>query len=260
MSESLVKELVSAGVHFGHRASLWNPKMAPYIYARKNQIHIIDIRETLRGLLRAQKYLNQVAAGGSLILFVGTKRQAAAAVEKESLRCNMPFVAERWLGGALTNFRTIRSRLGRLEELEALRASDRLSEYSKKMQSALAREYRKMYRNLNGLRAMNRMPECLVVVDPRKEKNAIREARRLGLTTIALIDTDCDPDEVDLPIPGNDDGIRSIELIVQVLADAVLAGKSAASVRSKDKEGAQDVTGGEPVISAPAAADEGAAG
>ncbi len=127
MSESLVKELVSAGVHFGHRASLWNPKMAPYIYARKNQIHIIDIRETLRGLLRAQKYLNQVASGGSLILFVGTKRQAAAAIEKESLRCGMPFVAERWLGGALTNFRTIRSRLGRLEELEALRASDRLA-------------------------------------------------------------------------------------------------------------------------------------
>ena len=115
MSDSIVKELVGAGVHFGHRASLWNPKMAPYIYARKNQIHIIDIRETLRGLLRAQKYLNQVASGGSLVLFVGTKRQAAAAIEKESLRCAMPFVAERWLGGALTNFRTVRSRLGRLE-------------------------------------------------------------------------------------------------------------------------------------------------
>ena len=259
MSESLVKELVSAGVHFGHRASLWNPKMAPYIYARKNQIHIIDIRETLRGLLRAQKYLNQVASGGSLILFVGTKRQAAAAIEKESLRCNMPFVAERWLGGALTNFRTIRSRLGRLEELEALRASDRLGEYSKKMQSALAREYRKMYRNLNGLRSMNRMPECLVVVDPRKEKNAIREARRLGLTTIALIDTDCDPDEVDLPIPGNDDGIRSIELVIQVLADAVLAGKATASVRTK-QDGTHEVPASAPSTSEPAAVDEGAAG
>ncbi|MCU0962646.1 MAG: 30S ribosomal protein S2 [Pirellulaceae bacterium] len=228
MSDTMIKELVSAGVHYGHRVSLWNPKMAPYIYARKNQIHIIDIRETLRGLLRAQKYLTQVASSGSLILFVGTKRQAAAAIEREGLRCGMPFVAERWLGGALTNFRTIRSRLGRLEELEALRTSDRLGEYSKKMQSALAREFRKMYRNLNGLRAMNRLPECLVVVDPRKEKNAIREARRLGLTTIALIDTDCDPDDVDLPIPGNDDGIRSIELVLQVLADAVLAGKATA--------------------------------
>ena len=245
MSESLVKELVSAGVHFGHRASLWNPKMAPYIYARKNQIHIIDIRETVRGLLRAQKYLNQVVSGGSLILFVGTKRQAAAAVERESLRCGMPFVAERWLGGALTNFRTIRSRLGRLEELEALRASEKLAEYSKKMQSALAREYRKMYRNLNGLRSMNRMPECVVVVDPRKEKNAIREARRLGLTTIALIDTDCDPDDVDLPIPGNDDGIRSIELVLQVLADAVAAGKATAAVQAK-QEAAHEPKASEP--------------
>jgi small subunit ribosomal protein S2 len=249
VSESLVKELVSAGVHFGHRASLWNPKMAPYIYARKNQIHIIDIRETVRGLLRAQKYLNQVASGGSLILFVGTKRQAAAAVERESLRCSMPFVAERWLGGALTNFRTIRSRLGRLEELEALRASDKLAEYSKKMQSALAREYRKMYRNLNGLRSMNRMPECVVVVDPRKEKNAIREARRLGLTTIALIDTDCDPDDVDLPIPGNDDGIRSIELVLQVLADAVNAGRANAAVQAK-QEVAHEAKPGEPVPAA----------
>lgn len=254
MSESLVKELVGAGVHFGHRASLWNPKMAPYIYARKNQIHIIDIRETLRGLLRAQKYLNQVASGGSLVLFVGTKRQAAAAIEKESLRCAMPFVAERWLGGALTNFRTVRSRLGRLEELEALRAGDRLAEYSKKMQSALAREYRKMYRNLNGLRTMNRLPECLVIVDPRKEKNSIREAKRLGITTIALIDTDCDPDEVDLPIPGNDDGIRSIELVLQVLADAVLAGRSTAGIHAKQDAG-QVVAGGEPVAAPAPAAD-----
>ncbi len=254
MSDSIVKELVGAGVHFGHRASLWNPKMAPYIYARKNQIHIIDIRETLRGLLRAQKYLNQVASGGSLVLFVGTKRQAAAAIEKESLRCAMPFVAERWLGGALTNFRTVRSRLGRLEELEALRAGDRLAEYSKKMQSALAREYRKMYRNLNGLRSMNRLPECLVIVDPRKEKNSIREARRLGITTIALIDTDCDPDEVDLPIPGNDDGIRSIELVLQVLADAVLAGRSSAGIHVKQESG-QVVAGSEPVAAPAPAVD-----
>ena len=240
MSNTLVQELVGAGVHFGHRASLWNPKMAPYIYARKNQIHIIDIRETLRGLLRAQKYLKQVAAGGSLVLFVGTKRQAAGAIELEAQRCGMPFVAERWLGGALTNFRTVRSRLSRLEELEELRSGDRLAEYSKKMQSALAREYRKMYRNLNGLRPMNRMPECVVVVDPRKEKNAIRESRRLGITTIALIDTDCDPDTVDLPIPGNDDGIRSIELVIKTLADAVLAGKSEASSAAKHDVGTKD--------------------
>jgi small subunit ribosomal protein S2 len=233
-TKAFVQELVAAGVHFGHRASLWNPKMAPYIYARKNQIHIIDIRETLRGLLRAKKYLMQVASGGSLVLFVGTKRQAAGAVEREAGRCGMPFVAERWLGGALTNFRTVRSRLSRLEELEDLRGSERISEYSKKMQSALAREYRKMYRNLNGLRSMNRMPECVVVVDPRKEKNAVREATRLGITTIALIDTDCDPDVVDLPIPGNDDGIRSIELIIKTLADAVVAGRATAAADAKN--------------------------
>ena len=236
MSNTLVTDLVEAGVHFGHRASRWNPKMAAYIYARKNLIHIIDIRETVRGLLRAKKYLGDVAAGGSLVLFVGTKRQASGTIEREALRCGMPFVNERWLGGALTNFRTIRNRLARLEELERLRTSDELSTYSKKMQSALNREYRKMYRNLNGLRMMNRMPECLVIIDPKKERNAIREARKLGITTVALIDTDCDPDLVDLPIPGNDDGIRSIELIVKQLADAVVASKTSVALQKKDAE------------------------
>ena len=226
MSTVLVKDLIEAGVHFGHRASRWNPKMRPYIYGRRNLIHIIDVRETVRGLLRARKYLQKVAAGGGLILVVGTKRQAAEVVEQQSLRCGMPFVSDRWLGGTLTNFRTIRNRLGRLEELEGIRSTDEISTYSKKMQSALTREYRKMYRNLNGLRTLSRLPECLVVVDPRKEKNAVREARRLGITTIALIDTDSDPDEVDLPIPGNDDSIRSIEIIISLLADSVLAGKA----------------------------------
>lgn len=228
MAPVLVKELIEAGVHFGHRSSRWNPKMRPYIYAKKNLIHIIDLRETVKGLLRARKYLSQVAANGSLILFVGTKRQAAEAIEREAQRCGMPYVSDRWLGGCLTNFRTIRSRLARLEELEDIRNSDRLSEYSKKMQSALNREYRKMYRNLNGIRTMNRLPEVLVVIDPKKERNAVREARKMGLATVALIDTDCDPDEVDLLIPGNDDSIRSIELIVKSLADAVIEGKNSA--------------------------------
>ena len=237
MSESLVQELVEAGAHFGHRASRWNPKMAPYIYARKNGIHIIDVRETIRGLLRAKKYLAQVAAQGSLVLFVGTKRQASAAIERESLRCHMPFVAERWLGGTLTNFRTVRSRLGRLEEVEKIRGGEEINTYSKKMQAALSREYRKMYRNLNGLRSLNRMPECLVIVDPSKEKNAVKEARALGITTVSLIDTDCDPDLIDLPIPGNDDGIRSIELLMRHLAEAILVGsQSAAASRAKDKD------------------------
>jgi small subunit ribosomal protein S2 len=229
----LVKDLIEAGVHFGHRTSRWNPKMRPYIFGRKNDIHIIDIRETLRGLLRARKYLHQLGAKGSLILFVGTKRQAADIIAEQAQRCGMPFVNDRWLGGTLTNFATIRSRFQRLEELESLIHSDAINTYSKKMQSALNREYRKIYRNLHGLRTMDRLPECLIIVDPNKERNAVREARKLGITTVALIDTDCDPDDVDLPIPGNDDSMRSIELIVRVLADAILEGRASAS--SKDE-------------------------
>jgi small subunit ribosomal protein S2 len=254
----LVKELIEAGVHFGHRASRWDPKMKPYIYARRNLIHIIDVRETVRGLLRARKYLQRVSAGGSLVLFVGTKRQATETIERQAMRCGMPFISERWLGGALTNFRTVRSRLTRLEELESLRESDEIANYSKKMQSALNREYRKMYRNLNGMRTMNRLPECLVIVDPRKEKNAVREAQKLGITVVSLIDTDCNPDDVDLPVPGNDDGIRSIELIVKLLADAVLAGKSAANETAlQQAEGNQTAATAPaaPAPAAPAAAD-----
>jgi small subunit ribosomal protein S2 len=178
MANALVQDLIDAGVHFGHRASRWNPKMSPYIYGRKNQIHIMDIRETVRGLLRAKKYVSQVASGGSLVLFVGTKRQASAAVQREAERCGMPYVSERWLGGALTNFRTIRSRMGRLEELEEIRGSEKLEGYSKKAQSSLNREFRKIHRNLNGIRTMNRKPECLIIVDPNKEKNAVLEAKK----------------------------------------------------------------------------------
>jgi small subunit ribosomal protein S2 len=240
----LAKQLIEAGVHFGHRASRWNPKMRPYIYGRRNLIHIIDVRETIRGLLRCKKYLRQVAAGGSLVLVVGTKRQASDTIERECTRCGMPFVSDRWLGGTLTNFRTIRSRLNRLEELEKLMAGEAFDTYSKKMQSALKREYRKMFRNLNGIRTMNRLPECVIVIDPKKEKNAVQEARKLGITTMALIDTDCDPDLIDLPIPGNDDSIRSIELIVRQLADAILEGKSSTTSemeRQKSDSQAQPV-------------------
>jgi small subunit ribosomal protein S2 len=173
---------------------------------------------------------------------VGTKRQATATIERESLRCHMPFVSERWLGGTLTNFRTVRSRLSRLEEVEKIRGGEEINAYSKKMQAALGREYRKMYRNLNGLRTLNRMPECLVIVDPSKEKNAVKEARSLGITTVSLIDTDCDPDLIDLPIPGNDDGIRSIELLMRHLAEAILVGsQSAAAARGKDKDKSEPV-------------------
>ena len=240
MPSTLVQELVESGVHFGHRSSRWNPKMRPYIYARRNKIHIIDVRETIRGLLRAKKYLADVASHGSLVLFVGTKRQAGDTVQKAAEGCGMPYVNDRWLGGTLTNFRTIRSRLSRLEELEKIRESDEINTYSKKMQSSLNREYRKMYRNLNGMRTMNRLPECMVIVDPKKEKNAVKEARKLGIATVALIDTDCDPDLVDLPIPGNDDSMRSIDLIVNILADAIAEGKTQIAIQQQQQaEGAE---------------------
>ncbi|GIW82852.1 MAG: 30S ribosomal protein S2 [Gemmatales bacterium] len=253
-----VKDLIEAGVHFGHRASRWNPKMRPYIYGKRNLIHIIDLRETVRGLLRAYRYLVQIAGQGQLVLFVGTKRQAKEAIEREAQRCGMPYVSERWLGGTLTNFRTIRDRLKRLNELESLwlpagenparidmkaymrnmlneAGKPELSKapetapirsYSKKMVATLNRELIKITRNLQGIRDMNRLPNALVIVDPKREVIAVREAQRMGITTVTLIDTDSDPDMVDLPIPGNDDSIRSIELILGKLADAVLEGKA----------------------------------
>jgi small subunit ribosomal protein S2 len=254
-----VKDLIESGVHFGHRASRWNPKMRPYIYGKRNLIHIIDLRETVRGLLRAYRYLSQVASKGSLVLFVGTKRQAKEAIEREARRCGMPYVSERWLGGTLTNYRTIRDRLKRLQELEALwlPAGDtagktdivahmrsmlnesgkleltkapetaEIRRYSKKMVATLNRELSKIRRNLEGIREMNRMPDALIVVDPKREHIAVQEAQRVGIPTVALIDTDSDPDTVDLPIPGNDDSIRSIELMLAKLADAILEGRKA---------------------------------
>jgi small subunit ribosomal protein S2 len=232
--------------------------MRPYIYGKRNLIHIIDLRETVKGLLRSYRYLAQVASRGSLVLFVGTKRQAKEAIEREAARCGMPYVSERWLGGTLTNYRTIRDRLKRLNELEGMwlaagenpakvdmRAHMRsmLNEagklelhkapdtaairgYSKKMVATLNRELTKITRNLQGIREMNRLPDAMVVVDPHREDIAVKEAQRMGVSTVALIDTDSDPDTVDLPVPGNDDSIRSIELLLARFADAVLEGKA----------------------------------
>jgi len=224
----VVKDLIDAGVHFGHRASRWNPKMKPYIYGKRNLIHIIDLKETVRGLLRAAKFFNRIAAAGGLILFVGTKRQAAETIVEECKRSGMPYVTERWLGGTLTNFRTIRSRLQRLEELESILDGEQAASYSKKMISTLSRERRKIERNLSGIRTMNRLPEALMVIDPRREHIAVAEARKLGIKVVALLDTDCDPDLIDLPIPGNDDSMRSIELVVRRLTDAIVEGRAAA--------------------------------
>jgi small subunit ribosomal protein S2 len=226
VSDIVVQDILEAGVHFGHKSSRWNPKMRPYIYGRRNKIHIIDLKETVRGVLRAQKYLQKVAANGSLILFVGTKRQASETVAQVGQRAGMPYCAERWLGGTLTNFGTIRKRLKRLEELEALETTGELATFSKKQQSRLGRERKKIFRNLGGLREMNRLPECVVMVDPNKEHNCVKECRTLGIKTVAILDTDCDPDLVDLVVPGNDDSIRSIRLLLNYLGDAVAAGRS----------------------------------
>ena len=211
----VVKDLIDAGVHYGHRASRWNPKMKPYIYGKRNLIHIIDLKETVRGLLRAIKFFQRVASSNGLILFVGTKRQAAETIIEQCNRSGMPYVTERWLGGTLTNFRTIRSRLQRLEELESILDGEQALSYSKKMISTLTRERQKIERNLRGIRHMNRLPEALLVVDPRREHIAVAEARKLGIKVVALLDTDCDPDLIDLPIPGNDDSMRSIELVLE---------------------------------------------
>lgn len=282
-----VKDLIEAGVHFGHRASRWNPKMRPYIYGKRNLIHIIDLRETVRGLLRAYRYLAKVAAEGRLVVFVGTKRQAREAIEREAARSGMPFVSERWLGGTLTNYRTIRERLKRLQELEALwlpagenpakhdmpaymksmlspqgkfevhlaPPTAPIHSYSKKMVAQLNRELTKIQRNLSGIREMNRLPDAMIVVDPKREHIAVKEAQRMGVATVALIDTDSDPDTVDLPIPGNDDSIRSIELILSKLADAIIEGRAALPAESR--EGSRPRPAGAQQAPAPASVPSG---
>jgi small subunit ribosomal protein S2 len=227
----LVKSLVDSGVHFGHRVSRWNPKMAPYIHGKRNMIHIIDVRETVKGLFRARRLIQQTVSSGRDVLFVGTKRQARHAVEEEAKRCGMHYVSERWLGGTLTNFRTIRARLNRLDELEKLwevgpTGKAQIDTYSKKMKSTLAREKDKIKANLEGIRKMERMPGVMFIIDTRREHIAVKEARKLGVKTVALIDTDSDPDLIDLPIPGNDDAMRAIEIILKELADAVIDGKT----------------------------------
>ncbi len=221
----LVKNLVDAGVHFGHRVSRWNPKMEPYIHGKRNMIHIIDVKETIKGLLRAKKLVQNSVAQGKDILFVGTKRQARHAIEEEAKRCNMHYVSERWLGGTLTNFRTIRARLNRLEELEKLWQSGQIETYSKKMKATLQREMEKIKANLEGIRRMERMPGVMFIIDTRREHIAVKEAKKLGVPTIALIDTDSDPELIDLPIPGNDDAMRAIEIIMNELAESVIEGK-----------------------------------
>ncbi len=231
---SLVHDLVEAGIHFGQRSAGWNPKMQPYIYGKRNGIHIIDIKETVKGLLLAKKFIAKTVADGKDICFVGTKRQARSVIEQRVSDIKMHYVTERWLGGTLTNFRTIRLRLKRLEELEAIDKLDSFASYSKKMESQLKREKDKIFRNLSGIRNMDKLPGAIVVIDVTREVNALREARKLGIPTICLIDTDADPELADIPIPGNDDSMRSIDVVVRELCLAVNDGKQ---VRNAGKEG-----------------------
>jgi small subunit ribosomal protein S2 len=242
----LVKALIDAGVHFGHRVSRWNPKMEPYIHGKRNMIHIINVKETVKGLLRAKRLLAQTVAAGKDVLFVGTKRQARHAIEEESRRCGMHYVSERWLGGTLTNFRTIRARLNRLEELEKLWETGQIETYSKKMKATLDRERTKIKTNLEGIRKMERMPGVMFIIDTRREHIAVKEARKLGVTTIALIDTDSDPELIDLPIPGNDDAMRAIDLVVKELADAIIDGKQGRADKADSPQGAADLAGSSP--------------
>ncbi len=234
MAKQLARELINAGVHFGHGVSRWNPKMAPFIFAKRGNIHVIDVRETLKGILIAKKLLAEIVSSGNDVVFVGTKRQAQKAVEAAATRCGMHYVSERWLGGMLTNFRTIRSRLQRLEQLEAMEQDGTLESESKKQASRFKREMRKIRTNLDGVRKMTRLPGIVVVVDARKEYLALREARKLGIPTIGILDTDSDPDTVDVAIPANDDSLRAVEIILNELADAVAIGKTMVSVRQQE--------------------------
>ncbi|MEM7306160.1 MAG: 30S ribosomal protein S2 [Planctomycetota bacterium] len=219
-----VQSLIEAGVHFGCRVSRWNPKMAPYIHGRRKLIHIINLRETVRGLVRAQNFLYRLVGDGAQILWVGTKRQVKGVIKEAGDTTGMPVVTERWIGGTLTNFSVIRSRLRRLEELETMEEDGSIRQYSKKVIASLRRERRKIHRNLSGIREMNGIPGAMVVVDPGREYNAVREARKMGLAVIGILDTDCDPDGVDIVIPGNDDSLKSVRLLIESLSDAVEGG------------------------------------
>lgn len=238
MEKSIVHDLITANIHFGERASDWNPKMCPYIFGERNGIHIINIKETVKGLLLAKKFLTSVVASGQDVCFVGTKRHAKRVIEQRAGDVGMHFVVERWLGGTLTNFRTIRERLKRLSELEAMAEKDNFQNYSKKMESQLRRELKKIKRNLDGIRKMERLPGALVIVDVKREINSIREARKLGIKTVALIDTDGDPDMIDIPIPGNDDSLRSIDVVMRELCESIAEGKQARPVAQADVAGA----------------------
>ena len=220
-----MKQLLEAGVHFGHQTRRWNPKMATYIYTERNGIYIIDLQKTVKKLDEAYNYVKEVAAEGGEILFVGTKKQAQESIRDEATRCGMHYVNARWLGGMLTNFKTMRGRVDRLNQLKKMQEDGTFDMLPKKEVMKLLGEIEKLEKYLGGVVEMKKLPGALFVVDPRKERNAINEARKLGIPIVAIVDTNCDPDEIDYVIPGNDDAIRAVKLIAGAMADAVLEGK-----------------------------------
>jgi len=223
-----MKQLLEAGVHFGHQTRRWNPKMAPYIYMERNGIYIIDLQKTVKKLEEAYNFVRDTAANGGTILFVGTKKQAQDAVKEEAERVGMYFVNARWLGGMLTNFKTMRTRIDRLQQLRKMQEDGTFDMLPKKEVIKLTGEIAKLEKYLGGVQEMRRLPSAMFVIDPRKERNAIAEARKLRIPIVAIVDTNCDPDEVDYPIPGNDDAIRAIRLISSTMANAVQEGRQGA--------------------------------
>ena len=222
MSVISMKQLLEAGVHFGHQTRRWNPKMAPYIYTERNGIYIIDLQKSVGKVDEAYKAVSNIAAEGGSILFVGTKKQAQEAVKEEALRCGMFYVNERWLGGMLTNFKTIQSRIKRLKDIERMSEDGTFDVLPKKEVVNIKKEWDKLEKNLGGIKDMKKLPDAIFVVDPKKEKICVQEAHSLGITLIGIADTNCDPEELDYVIPGNDDAIRAVKLIVSKMADAVI--------------------------------------
>jgi len=220
-----MKQLLEAGVHFGHQTRRWNPKMAPYIFTDRNGIYIIDLQKTVRKVEDAYEFVKSLAAAGDTILFVGTKKQAQEAVKEEAEKCGMFFVNQRWLGGMLTNFQTIRRRIDRLHELGRMEAEGRMNQLPKKEVAELLHEKERLTKFLGGIKDMRRLPGALFIIDPRKERIAVAEARKLGIPIVAIVDTNCDPDEVDYIIPGNDDAIRAVRLLTAKMAEAVMEGR-----------------------------------
>ncbi|MDN5276759.1 MAG: small subunit ribosomal protein [Clostridiales bacterium] len=220
-----MKQLLEAGVHFGHQTRRWNPKMAPYIFTERNGIYILDLQKTVKLLEQAYNFVRDVAAEGKGVLFVGTKKQAQESIETEAKRCGMFYVNHRWLGGMLTNFTTISQRIRRLKELEEMETNGMFDVLPKKEVIKLRAEKEKLEKNLGGIKEMRELPGAVFIVDPKKEHIAVREARILGIPIVAIVDTNCDPDEIDYVIPGNDDAIRAIKLITSKIADAVLEGR-----------------------------------